>query len=262
MRDIGAGRPFALDLRHRVLLVLFYYRTYVSQDVAGAVFGIGQASVSRSISLTEPLLKQCLPIPEKIYEGSKRISSVEELEELFPKMVCMTDASEQQISRPKLKDMEKSHYSGKAGTHTAKVQYTIGIRGDITYKTPHSPGRANDISIYQMKHPTFWSGGKDGERLRHYLDRGYQGAQHVDAGTEVILPIKKNPGGKLTDEQKEYNRIHSKIRVLVENVIRRIKTFRIMSYRYRNRLRKYDLANSIVCGLVNLRILGRMAATA
>ncbi len=121
VRDIGAGRPFALDLRNRVLLVLFYYRTYVSQDVAGAMFGIGQASVSRSISLTEPLLKQCLPIPEKIYKDSKRISSVEELAEIFPGMVCLTDASEQPTNRPKRKDMEKSHYSGKAGTHTAKV---------------------------------------------------------------------------------------------------------------------------------------------
>ncbi len=262
VRDIGAGRPFALDLRNRVLLVLFYYRTYVSQDVAGAMFGIGQASVSRSISLTEPLLKQCLPIPEKIYKDSKRISSVEELAEIFPGMVCLTDASEQPTNRPKRKDMEESHYSGKAGTHTAKVQYTVNIHGAIVHKTPHSPGRVNDVKIYQMKHPTFWSGEEDGEELRHYMDRGYQGAQHIDAGTKVILPIKKSPGGKLTDDEKEYNRTHSKIRVYVENGIRRVKTFKIMSYKYRNRLRKYDLANSIVCGLVNLRILERIAAVA
>ncbi len=202
VRDIGAGRPFALDLRNRVLLVLFYYRTYVSQDVAGAMFGIGQASVSRSISLTEPLLKQCLPIPEKIYKDSKRISSVEELAEIFPGMVCLTDASEQPTNRPKRKDMEESHYSGKAGTHTAKVQYTVNIHGAIVHKTPHSPGRVNDVKIYQMKHPTFWSGEEDGEELRHYMDRGYQGAQHIDAGTKVILPIKKSPGGKLTDDER------------------------------------------------------------
>ncbi len=158
--------------------------------------------------------------------------------------------------------MEKSHYSGKAGTHTAKVQYTIGTRGDIAHKTPHSPGRVNGISICHMKHPTFWSGGRDGERLRHYMDRGYQGAQHVDAGTEVILPIKKSPGGRLTDEQKEYNRIHSKIRVCAEHAIRRVRTFKTMSCKYRNRLRRYDLANGIVCGQVSPKILERMAAAA
>ena len=40
-RAIGAGRRFALDLRNRVLLLLFYYRTYATQDVAAEVLGVG-----------------------------------------------------------------------------------------------------------------------------------------------------------------------------------------------------------------------------
>ena len=36
-REIGAGRRFALSLRDRVLLLLFYYRTYATQDVAAEV---------------------------------------------------------------------------------------------------------------------------------------------------------------------------------------------------------------------------------
>ena len=40
-RAIGAWRRFALDLRNRVLLLLFYYRTYATQDVAAGVFGVG-----------------------------------------------------------------------------------------------------------------------------------------------------------------------------------------------------------------------------
>ncbi len=94
------------------------------------------------------------------------------------------------------------------------------------------------------------------------MDRGYQGAQSVGTGTYVILPIKKKPGGKLTDTQKEYNITHSKIRAYVENTIRRIKTYRIMGCRYRNPLKKYDLANSIVCGLVNDRAPARIVTAA
>ena len=40
-RAIGAGRRFALDLRNRVLLLPFYYKTYATQDVAAEVFGVG-----------------------------------------------------------------------------------------------------------------------------------------------------------------------------------------------------------------------------
>ena len=55
------------------------------------------------------------------------------------------------------------------------------------------------------------------------------------------------------------NRLQSKIRIRVENAIRRVKTHRIMGDRYRNPLKKYDRINDIVCGLVNQRVLVRMA---
>ena len=126
-REIGAGRRFALGVRDRTLLLLFYYRTYVTQDVAAEIFGVGQATVSRSIEQIAPVVKKCVPIPAKLYARSKRVSTVEELEELFPGLVALVDASEQPIQRPKRKDMEKSHYSGKAGRHTAKTQYTVDV---------------------------------------------------------------------------------------------------------------------------------------
>ena len=43
-RGIGAGRRFSLNLQDRVLLLLFYYRTYATQDVAAEVFGVGQTA--------------------------------------------------------------------------------------------------------------------------------------------------------------------------------------------------------------------------
>ena len=126
-RGIGAGRRFSLDLRNRVLLLLFYYRTYATQDVAAEVFGVGQAAVSRSIEQIAPIVRQCVPIPAKIHAKAKKASTMEELEEIFPGLICLMDASEQQIRRPKRKDMERSHYSGKAGRHTAKTQYAVNV---------------------------------------------------------------------------------------------------------------------------------------
>ncbi len=143
-RRIGAGRRFSLDLRDRVLL-LFYYRTYATQDVAAEVFGVGQATVSRSIEQIAPIVRQCVPIPAKIHAKAKRVSTLEELEEIFPGLICLMDASEQQIRRPKRKDMEKSHYSGKAGRHTAKTQYAVNVHGVITHNSRHSPRRVHDI---------------------------------------------------------------------------------------------------------------------
>ncbi len=49
VRGIGARRRWKLDLKNRFLLVLFYYRTYATQDLLAMVFQVGQASVSRSM---------------------------------------------------------------------------------------------------------------------------------------------------------------------------------------------------------------------
>ena len=128
---------------------LFYYRTYATQDVAAEVFGVGQATVSRSIEQVAPLIRQCIPIPAKIHDRARRVSTLEELEEILPGLRCLVDASEQPIQRPKRKDMEKSHYSGKAGRHTAKVQYTVNTNGLIVHNTRHSPGRVHDVRVYR-----------------------------------------------------------------------------------------------------------------
>ena len=79
--------------------------------------------------------------------------------------------------------------------------------------------------------------------------------QKIDPGIKVVLPIKRKPGKKLSPGEKEYNKTQSKIRVYVENAIRRVKTFRIMGDVYRNPIKKYDRINDIICGLVNQRLL-------
>ena len=232
-RAIGAGRRFALDPRNRVLLLLFYYRTYATQDVAAEVFGVGQATVSRSIDQIAPVVRQCVPIPAKIHGRTKRASTLEELEEILPGLRCLIDASEQQVQRPKRKDMEKSHYSGKARRHTVEVQYTVNTNGLIVHNTRHSPGRVHDVKVYRMKHPTLPSGlpsrdGSDGKkgktRVRAYVDRGYLRAQEMYEEVEVLAPIRRKPGKKLSDVEKTFNRLHSKIRVYVEHAIHRVKT--------------------------------------
>ena len=100
---------------------------------------------------------------------------------MFRGLTCLTNTSEQPIQKPKRRDMEKSHYSGKAHTHTAKVQYTMNCDGLIVHKTAHSPGSVNDITTFKKKHPSFPEiCSPDGDnsvamRLRNLMDKGYMG---------------------------------------------------------------------------------------
>jgi hypothetical protein len=65
-RSLGAGRPFRLDVKNRFLMLLVYYRLYITYTLAGFLFELDQSNVCRDIQKIESLIRQCVPIPQKI----------------------------------------------------------------------------------------------------------------------------------------------------------------------------------------------------
>ena len=70
-----------------------------------------------------------------------------------------------------------------------------------------------------------------------------------------VLPFRKKRKSELSNEEKKHNTKHSKLRVIVEHTVSRIKKFGIMGTKFRNKLGRYDHASDIVSGLVNFRIM-------
>ena len=250
-RRVGAGRRFALPVRDRLMMLLVYYRTYITYELAGHLFGLDQSNVYRDIRYMEPAVRGSIPIPQKMmYAESKKIGTIQELKRHFPEFRVVIDSSEQQIPRPKKnKKKRQTHYSGKKGRHTVKNQYTVNLDGQIVHKPPHSPGRPHDYKMFQAKHPTMLP-----EGLQTFVDLGYEGMRNNFPEFNPVLPCKRKGGRKLTARQKEFNRNQSRIRITVKHTISKIKKFRVMQDVFRNRLRRYDCISDIICGLVNFRI--------
>ena len=257
-RRVGAGRPFKLSLEDRLLMLLLYYRLYVSTTMTGYLFDLDHSNVLRDIRCLESLVKDCIPIPEKVYERAKRATTPEEVEEYFPGFKAFIDATEQEIPRPKRKAKRVSHYSGKKKRHTVKTQLTVNKNGLVIHRTNHARGRRNDYAIFKRNHPELPEGVRPG------VDLGYNGIQNDFPGMKPMVPFKKRSPGRghkgvkakpLAPYQKRFNRELSKARVVVEHTISRVKKFRIMGEEFRNRLKRYDVMTEIVSGLVNLRIL-------
>lgn len=81
------------------------------------------------------------------------------------------------------------------------------------------------------------------------VPRGYQGfAKHFSG---ACLPAKKPRKQQLSQAEKQHNQALAKLRVKVEHTIRRFKTFRIFSGRYRNRRRRFGLCLNLIAGLLN-----------
>jgi hypothetical protein len=83
-----------------------------------------------------------------------------------------------------------------------------------------------------------------------YVDSGYQGIQ--DFIEQANLPIKKKKNSSLSKEEKQYNKEMSSTRVAVEHVIGKIKFFKIVSERYRNRRARFGLRFNLIAAIVNM----------
>jgi len=224
------GRPYVLDLEDMLLMLLLYYRSYITQEFIGFLFGIDKSQVCRTIKKLEPLLARIMAIQKT------RSLSEDEIQEL------LIDATEQPIERPKKK--QKKYYSGKKKRHTMKTQLIITKRGRIVDISPPHPGSIHDFAIFKKEPPP-------PKNSRLFVDSGYQGIDKIHEESE--FPFKATKNKPLDKEEKEYNHALSKIRVKVENILAQIKIFKIMSDRYRNKRKRYGVKFNIIAGIVNMK---------
>jgi hypothetical protein len=248
-RDTGAGRPFKLDIKDRFLMLLVYYRLYITYTLAGFLFDLDQSNICRDIQKIASLIRQCIPIPQKIYNITKRLKTPEEVERYFPGFIAVIDSTEQQIPRPVDKRKRKAYYSGKKKRHTVKTQLMVNNHGIIIHKLGYKKGRRHDYDIYKENHPG------TPKKVVNVFDLEYLGVETDFLEQLSSIPNRKKRNLELSQEEKEYNMNHSKKRIVIEHTICRLKKYRIMSQIFRNRLRKYDRISDIVTGLVNYRIM-------
>ena len=81
-------------------MLLVYYRLYITYTLAGFLFDLDQSNICRDIQKIESLIRQCIPIPQKTYNITKRLKTPEAVEKYFPGLMAFTDCTEQQIPRP------------------------------------------------------------------------------------------------------------------------------------------------------------------
>jgi hypothetical protein len=223
------GRPFKIELTEMVLMVLLYYRSYMTHLTIGWMFGVDDSTVCRMIRRLEPILATMMRLKKD------RTLTQEDVELLI-------DATEQSIERPQKR--QKPYYSGKKKRHTVKTEIRTTLEGKIVHVSKTRPGSTHDLTVYRNEIPL-------PRGAKSYVDSGYMGLQKDNPHTEV--PFKKTKKTPLSPEDKAYNTALARIRVKVENVLSQIKTFKIMADRYRNKRKRYSVKFKIIAGIVNLK---------
>lgn len=112
--------------------------------------------------------------------------------------------------------------------------------------TAFSAGQMHDFALFQKSrlwlHTTSLC----------LADAGYRGLCRWHPNSQT--PHKKSKYHPLTVEQKAQNKALSTQRIVVEHVLARLKVFRILSERYRNRRRRFALRFNLIAAICNAHL--------
>jgi hypothetical protein len=230
------GAKPKLTLADRILVCLEYWREYRTYFHIGSSWGVSESTVCRIVRWVEDHLLQCqqfhLPGKKHLVRG------------FGAPLVVVMDVTETPIERPKRR--QRQFYSGKKKRHTLKCQLVIDHSSGRILCTFFGKGRRHDFKLYQA------SGVHFAPQTQSLQDKGYQGIQRYHANS--CLPHKKPRGGQLTATQKADNRALACRRVVIEQVNRCLKIFRILAERYRNRRRRFGLRCNLIAALYNYEL--------
>ncbi len=112
--------------------------------------------------------------------------------------------------------------------------------------TDFGNGSEHDFQLFKD------SGSPIAATIEAIADAGYQGLGKLHAKSQT--PFKKTKLHPLTAKQKASNRVLSQKRILIENSIRKLKIFRILSERYRNRRKRFRLRFNLIAAIYNLEL--------
>jgi IS5 family transposase len=144
------------------------------------------------------------------------------------------------------KEKSKRLLFRKKKRHTLKIQILIDTSTNKIICIAVEKGRCHDFKLFKDTVV-----GVD-TMIKFLADSGYQGIQNFFPNSEI--PNKKSKKNPLNKTEKKNNRQISKNRIFIEHVNSKIKIFRIMSERYRNRHKRFGLRANLICGLYNYEL--------
>ena len=220
--DGRPGRPWALDLPDRVLLVAVYWRTNLTMRQLGPLFGVSHSAVHRVLDTVGPLLALA-PVRRR------------------PKgQVAIVDGTLIPTRDHRLAAPSKNY------RYSTNLQVAIdaNTRLVVALGDPQ-PGNRNDTIVYRSSGINTQLAGRE-----VMADGGYRG------NPEVIIPYRKPADGSdLPAWKDDYNTGHRKVRARVEHCLARLKTYKILRD-YRRAGRTLATTAAGIANLHNIALTG------
>ncbi len=257
-RAIGGGREYRLDNEDQLLMVLVWLRIYPTTATLGYLFDLSQPTASRNSQRVLNVLNEISkdefewPDPPKKYKGR----SLSALQQEYPDAFAIIDATEQPVERPKDREQEKLHYSGKRRRPTCKASIVVNEDGIIRGVTESAPGRTHDLT--QIRQSGLLA--HIPQAVTVIADAGYDGLYKDLPNHSLATSHKAQRNHPLEQAHKDMNRELSSVRIIVENVFCHLKHFKILYDCFRHDVTDvHSAAFAVVAAIVNQRTKRRLA---
>ena len=236
------GRNPELSPEDLLLMLLTYYREYPTFFSLGIQFGLDESNAYRWVRWLEK------NIFEKFHNTEENIElgTIINISPFDAKKgnVKIVDVTECPIQRAKKVDIQKEYYSGKKKKHTLKIQIIIDEETKKIISVAFEKGSVHDFNLFKES-----TNGLD-KNDPYLADSGYQGIDKLFKNSTI--PKKKSKNNPLTDEDKELNHLISSTRIPIEHVNCQVKIFKILSERYRSRVKTFFIPAILICEFYNL----------
>jgi len=242
-RYVDYGNSPLPTIEDKLVFILMYLRQATTQDIFGEVYEMPQPVANKWIHVLHPCLNQALGMTgEKPARQAQELPLTPEKGQLF-----FQDGTERPIQRPQDQEIQGTFYSGKKKRHCVKNNVVVSRQAKIILLTPTCEGKKHDKKIADE------TGLVLPEESSLCQDTGFQG--FALPNVTMIQPKKKPRGKELTPEEKESNRLISRLRIRVEHAIGGVKRYRIVKDQLR--VRKDDFRDRVMetcCALHNFRL--------
>lgn len=158
--------------------------------------------------------------------------------------VIVIDVTKSTIERPK--KTEKLLFREKRN-HTWKSQIVANQETGEIICTFFEQGKSHDFKIFKLSKLNLR------KEIQCLGDKGYQGIKKYHDNS--LTPKKKSRSSRLSQEDKRQNKQLAQQRIIIEHINRKLKIFRILSEKYRNRRKRFGLRFNLIAGLYNYELM-------
>jgi len=169
-RKVGGGRKGSLaSIEQKLLFALVNQKSYPVQSIMGELFGMGQPQANEWIHNLLPILKQALD--DLGYEPERDPKKFKKSEQGQKDAAdSIIDGTERRRQRPKQKEKQALHYSGKKKIHSDKnVIIATAKKKRVSYLSQTYPGKTHDKKVADTEKISY------PKHITLHKDTGFQG---------------------------------------------------------------------------------------